>query len=66
MSGITNDEVTELVSYLRKRFAPDKPPRTGVNQAVSRVRHGSPFATLGANRTLGYIQPCGSLVQSAE
>jgi nicotinate dehydrogenase subunit B len=36
--SMTDDQLAELVSYLRQQFAPDKPPWTGVPTAVSRAR----------------------------
>ena len=39
--SLTDGQVTELVSFLRRQFAPDKPPWTGVEAAVSRVRQGT-------------------------
>jgi nicotinate dehydrogenase subunit B len=38
--SMTDGQVTELVSYLRQQFAPDKPPWTGVDTAVSQARQG--------------------------
>jgi nicotinate dehydrogenase subunit B len=38
--SMTDDQLAELVSYLRQQFAPDKPAWTGVHEAVSRVRQG--------------------------
>ena len=38
--SLTDDQLTELVSYLRQQFAPDKAAWTGVQAAVSRVRQG--------------------------
>ncbi len=34
-------QVVELVSYLRRQFAPDKPPWTGIDAAVSRARQAT-------------------------
>ena len=36
--SMTDDQLTELVSYLRQQFAPDKPPWGDVHVAVSRAR----------------------------
>jgi nicotinate dehydrogenase subunit B len=36
--SMTDGQVTELVSYLRRQFAPGKPPWTGVAAAVGRAR----------------------------
>jgi nicotinate dehydrogenase subunit B len=36
--SMTDDQLAELVSYLRRQFAPDKPPWTGVHAAVSQAR----------------------------
>jgi nicotinate dehydrogenase subunit B len=38
--SMTDDQLTELVSYLRRQFAPDKPPWTGVDAAVRQARAG--------------------------
>ena len=38
--SMTDGQVAELVSYLRQQFAPDKPPWTGVDAAVSQARQG--------------------------
>jgi nicotinate dehydrogenase subunit B len=38
--SLTDGQVAELVSFLRRQFAPDKPAWTGVEAAVSQVRHG--------------------------
>jgi nicotinate dehydrogenase subunit B len=35
--SLTPDQVAELVSYLRQQFAPEKPPWTGVREAVRRT-----------------------------
>ena len=40
--SLTDDQLAELVSYLRQQFAPDKPPWADVREAVSRVRQTSP------------------------
>jgi nicotinate dehydrogenase subunit B len=37
--SMTDDQLTELVSYLQRQFAPDKPPWTGVDAAVRHARH---------------------------
>ncbi len=36
--SITDGQIAELVVYLRRQFAPDKPAWTDVNAAVSRIR----------------------------
>jgi nicotinate dehydrogenase subunit B len=36
--SMNDDQVAELVSYLRRQFAPDKPAWTNVRAAVGRVR----------------------------
>ena len=41
--SLTDDQLAELVSYLRRQFAPDKPPWTGVREAVSQVRQGTRY-----------------------
>ena len=38
--SMTDHQVAELVSYLRQQFAPEKPPWSGLNAAVSRARQG--------------------------
>ena len=38
--SMTDDQLAELVSYLRQQFAPDKPAWTGVPAAISRIRQG--------------------------
>ena len=38
--SMTDDQIVELVSYLRQQFAPKKPPWTAVHATVSRARHG--------------------------
>jgi nicotinate dehydrogenase subunit B len=38
--SMSNDQIAELLSYLRRQFAPDKPPWTGLHTAVNRARHG--------------------------
>ncbi len=40
--SLTDDQLAELVSYLRQQFAPDKPPWSDVREAVSRVRQTGP------------------------
>jgi len=39
--SMTSDQVAELVSYLRRQFAPDKAPWSGVRAAVDRLRRAS-------------------------
>jgi nicotinate dehydrogenase subunit B len=39
--SMTDDQLAELVSYLRQQFAPDKPAWTGVPAAVRRIRQGA-------------------------
>ena len=36
--SMTTDQITELVSYLRQQFAPDKPAWIDVHAAVSRAK----------------------------
>ena len=38
--SLTDDQLAELVSYLRGQFAPEKPAWTGVRTAISRIRQG--------------------------
>jgi nicotinate dehydrogenase subunit B len=39
--SITDDQVAELVAYLRRQFAPGKPPWTGLHAAVGRARQAA-------------------------
>ena len=39
--SMTDDQLAELVSYLRQQFAPDKPPWTDVRGAVERLRQAA-------------------------
>ena len=39
--SFNNRQVTELVSYLRRQFAPDKPPWTGIDAAIGRARQAA-------------------------
>jgi nicotinate dehydrogenase subunit B len=38
--SLTDGQLAELVAYLRQQFAPEKPPWTGVDAAVSQARQG--------------------------
>jgi len=38
--SMTDDQLAELVAYLRRQFAPEKPAWTGVQAAISRIRQG--------------------------
>jgi len=38
---MTDNQLAELVSYLRQQFAPEKPAWTGVHAAVNRARQGA-------------------------
>jgi nicotinate dehydrogenase subunit B len=38
--SMTDDQLAELVIYLRRQFAPEKPAWTGVQAAISRIRQG--------------------------
>jgi nicotinate dehydrogenase subunit B len=40
--SMSDDQLTELVSYLRQQFAPEKAPWTGLRAAVSRARQSMP------------------------
>jgi nicotinate dehydrogenase subunit B len=40
--SMTDAQVAELVSYLRRQFAPDKPAWTNVAASVGRIRQGTP------------------------
>jgi nicotinate dehydrogenase subunit B len=40
--SMTDQQVAELVSYLRQQFAPEKPPWTGVQAAVHQARQETP------------------------
>ena len=37
---LSDDQLTELVGYLRQQFAPEKPAWSGVNDAIMRIRQG--------------------------
>ena len=38
--SMTDDQLAELVAYLRQQFAPEKPAWTGLQAAVGRIRQG--------------------------
>jgi nicotinate dehydrogenase subunit B len=38
--SMTDGQLAELVSYLRRQFAPENPPWTGVQAAIGRIRQG--------------------------
>ncbi len=38
--SLSDDQLAELVAYLRRQFAPEKPAWTGVQPAISRIRQG--------------------------
>jgi nicotinate dehydrogenase subunit B len=38
--SMTDGQLAELVAYLRQQFAPEKPPWTGLEAAVSQARQG--------------------------
>jgi nicotinate dehydrogenase subunit B len=38
--SMTDDQLAELVAYLRRQFAPERPAWNGVQAAISRIRHG--------------------------
>jgi nicotinate dehydrogenase subunit B len=40
--SMTDAQVAELVSYLRRQFAPDKPAWTDVEASAARIRQGTP------------------------
>jgi nicotinate dehydrogenase subunit B len=40
--SLTDDQIAELIAYLRQQFAPDKPPWTGIRTAVTRARLRTP------------------------
>ena len=40
--SFTDDQLAELVSYLRQQFAPGKSPWADVREAVSRIRRTTP------------------------
>src|SRR5438445_142142 len=40
--SLTDGQVAELASYLRRQFAPDKPIWTDIQAAVGRIRTGNP------------------------
>ena len=37
---LSDDQLTELIGYLRQQFAPEKPAWTGVKDAIMRIRQG--------------------------
>jgi nicotinate dehydrogenase subunit B len=39
--SMRTDQIAELVSWLRRQFAPDKPPWTGVDAAIMRARQAN-------------------------
>jgi nicotinate dehydrogenase subunit B len=39
--SMSDDQLAELVCYLRRQFAPEKPAWTGVQAAIGRIRQGS-------------------------
>ena len=41
--SLTDDQVAELVAYLRQQFAPDKPPWRGIRETVTQARHRTPL-----------------------
>jgi nicotinate dehydrogenase subunit B len=41
-NSFNDEQVTELVSYLRRQFAPDKAPWTDVASAVRKIRRANP------------------------
>ena len=41
--SLSDDQLAGLVSFLRRQFAPGKPPWTGVEAAVGRVRATPPL-----------------------
>ena len=38
--SLSDDQLAELVFYLRGQFAPEKPAWTGVREAIGRIRQG--------------------------
>jgi nicotinate dehydrogenase subunit B len=38
---VSDDQLAELIGYLRQRFAPEKPAWTGVRATIMRIRQGS-------------------------
>jgi nicotinate dehydrogenase subunit B len=38
---LSDDQLAELVAYLRQQFAPQKPAWTGVRDAIMRIRRGN-------------------------
>jgi nicotinate dehydrogenase subunit B len=41
--SMNDDQIAELVSYLRRQFAPDKPAWTKIHAAVGRIRQRSSY-----------------------
>jgi nicotinate dehydrogenase subunit B len=40
--SMTDAQVAELVSFLRRQFAPDKPAWANLEASVARIRQGTP------------------------
>ena len=40
-NSLNDAQVVELISYLRRQFAPDKPPWTDISAAIGRIRHAA-------------------------
>jgi nicotinate dehydrogenase subunit B len=40
-ASFNDRQIAELVSYLRRQFAPDKPPWTGIDAAIGRLRQAT-------------------------
>jgi nicotinate dehydrogenase subunit B len=41
-NSLNDEQIAELVSYLRGQFAPDKAPWTDVAGAIGRIRRAGP------------------------
>ena len=39
--SFSDQQIGELVSYLRRQFAPDKPPWTGIDAAIGRAKQAN-------------------------
>ena len=40
-NSMSDAQIEELVAFLRKQFAPDKPAWTGVRETIARVRNSA-------------------------
>jgi nicotinate dehydrogenase subunit B len=45
--ALNDDQLAELVSYLRRQFAPDKPAWRDVGSVIGRIRQAAPYTFAG-------------------